>query len=92
MLALDHRRGIRPGQEGSDSTETSTANLIGPGSQQVTNAFVLRCIKNDWPVLSVSRHFAVCHEIWLYRRDAVAANLPKKFKFKKQTSRTIFPG
>ena len=32
---------------------------------------------------SVCRHFAVCHKIWPYRRDAVVANLPKKFKFKK---------
>ena len=44
------------------------------------------------PVFSVRHAFAVCHKMWLYRRDAVAANLPKNFKLKKQTSRTIFRG
>ena len=33
---------------------------------------------------SVCRHFAVCHKIWPYRRDAVAAILPKKFKLKNR--------
>ena len=32
--------------------------------------------------LSVCQGFAVGHKIWPYRRDFVAANLPKQFKFK----------
>ena len=60
----------------------------------VTNAFVLRCIKNDWLLfcLSVCRHFAVCHKMRPYHRDALAAILPKQFKFKNSQSRTIFRG
>ena len=54
------------------------------------------CIESCFAFLaaccSVSHVFAVCHKIWLYRRDALAAILPKQFKFKKQTSRTIFRG
>ena len=52
--------------------------------------FVLRCAARG--CCSVSRHFAVCHKIWLYRRDALAAILPKKFKLKKSPSQTIFRG
>ena len=34
---------------------------------------------------SVRRHFAVCHKMRPYRRDALAANLPKNFKFKNHS-------
>ena len=47
----------------------------------VTNAFVLRCASRAaciyFPSVRQSQ-FAVCHKIWPYRRDALAANLPKK--------------
>ena len=42
------------------------------------------------PGLLFCHAFAVCHKIWPYRRDVVAVILPKKIKFKKSLSRTIF--
>ena len=37
---------------------------------------------------SVRHAFAVCHKMWLYRRDSDAANLSKKFKCKNEPCRT----
>ena len=53
---------------------------------RVTNSFVLAFA---WRFLSVSQAFAVCHKIWLYRRDAFAAIFLKMLNL---FFRTALPG
>ena len=50
--------------------------------------FVFRCASRSWlfrpsVCLSVCQGFAICYKMWQYRRNFVAANLPKQFKSKK---------